>query len=273
MKLSFSDYQRRGLIPLAGLALAAYCFFVMLPLAHRAESLEEPLLKARQKLYASLDQTNTTAIDFLLITNQLSETRQALLVLEHAKQQATARLQLGASVRARMHADFQLVDYENERSRQLDELSTLAKQQQTAVAPAVFAGFPEHTAEVKQPTLLWAALSLTDGLLKTALQCKVTEIHSLEVPAVLTNAPPTNSTERLAEIPLQLEFTASATSAAKLIQCLPLRADEIRAAGLPEAPPDKPALFVDRLIVLKQSPEKPDEVRVWLRVIGFVLRE
>jgi hypothetical protein len=273
MKLSFSEYQRRGLVPLAGLALAVYYFFVMLPLAHRAESLEEPLQKAWQKLYVSLDQTNTTTVDFLLITNQLSETRQALLILENAKQQAAARLQLGAAVRARMHADFQLVDYETERSRQLDELGTLAKQQQAEVAPAVFASFPEHTAEVKQPTLLWAALSLTEGLLRTALQCKVTAIHSLEVPPVLTNAPPTNGTERLAEIPLQVEFTASAANAARLIQCLPLRADEIRAAGLPEAPADKPALFVDRLIVQKQSPDKPDEVHVWLRAVGFVLRE
>jgi hypothetical protein len=172
-----------------------------------------------------------------------------------------------------MQADFQLVDYENERSRQLDELSTLAKQQQAAVAPAVFAGFPEHTAEVRQPTLLWAALSLTEGLLKTALQCKVTAIHSLEVPSVLTDAAPTDSTARLAEIPLQVEFTASAASAAKLIQCLPLRADEIRAAGLPEAPADKPALFVDRLVVQKQSPDKPDDVHVWLRAVGFVMRE
>jgi hypothetical protein len=273
MKLSFSEYQRRGMVPLAALALAAYYFFVMLPLSRKAESLEEPLQKARQKLYASLDQTNTTVVDFLLITNQLSETRQALRILENAKQQATGRLQLGAAVRARMHADFQLVDYENERSRQLDELSTLAKQQQVSITPAVFAGLPEHTAEVKQPTLLWAALSLTEGLLRTALQCKVTAIHSLNVPPVLTNAPPTNTTERLAEIPLQVEFTASAASAAKLIQCLPLRADEIQAAGLPEAPADKPALFVDRLIVQKQSPDKPDEVHVWLRVIGFVLRE
>jgi hypothetical protein len=172
-----------------------------------------------------------------------------------------------------MHADFQLVDYENERSRQLDEISNLAKQQQATVAPAVFASFPEHTAEVKQPTLLWAALSLTEGLVRTALQCKVTAIHSLEVPPVLTNAPPSNGTERLAEIPLQVEFTASAAGAARLIQCLPLRADEIRAAGLPEASADKPALFVDRLIVQKQSPDKPDEVHVWLRVVGFVLRE
>ena len=126
------------------------------------------------------------------------------------RQQATARLQLGPAVRAKMHADFQLVEYENERSKQLDELSNLAKQQQVTVEPAVFAGFPEHTADVKQPALLWAALSLTDGLLRTAFQCKVTAIHSLEVPLVLTNAPPTNGLERLAEIPLQVEFTASA---------------------------------------------------------------
>jgi hypothetical protein len=95
MKLSFSEYQRRGLVPLAGLALAAYYLFVMLPLSHRAESLNEPLQKAWQKLYVSLDQTNATAVDFLLITNQLNETRQALLILENAKQQAAARLQLG----------------------------------------------------------------------------------------------------------------------------------------------------------------------------------
>jgi hypothetical protein len=77
----------------------------------------------------------------------------------------------------------------------------------------------------------------------------------------------------LAEIPLQVEFTASAASLAMLVQSLPLRADEIRAAGLPEAPSEKPALFIDRLIIQKQSPDKTDEVHVWLRAVGFVLRE
>jgi hypothetical protein len=273
VKIPFSEYQRRGIVPLAGLVLAVYYFTVLLPLSRRSEKLDEPVQKAWQRLSILLDQTNAPAIDFLHITNQLTETRQALLILENATQQATARLQPGPALRAKMHADFALVEYENERSRQLDELSTLAKQQQAVVAPGVFAGFPEHTAEVKQPALLWAALSLTEGLLRTALQCKVIAIHSLEVPPVLTNAPPTDGIERLVEIPLQVEFTGSATSAAKLIQCLPLRADEIRAAGLPEAPADKPALFVDRLIIQKQSPDKPDEVRVWLRAVGFVLRE
>jgi hypothetical protein len=273
VKIPFSEYQRRGLIPLIGVALAGYYLFVMLPLTHKAANLNAPLQKAWHTLSLSLDQTNVNAIDFLNITNQLSETRQALLILENAKKQATSRLQLGSAVRARMHEDFKLVYYENERSRQLDQLSSLAKQQQAAVDPAVFAGFPEHTAGVKQPALLWAALSLTEGLLRTALQCKVAAIQALEVPPVLTNAPSANGTERLAEIPLQVEFTGSAASVAMLIQSLPLRAEEIRAAGLPEAAADKPALFVDRLIILKQTPDKTDEVHVWLRAVGFVLRE
>jgi hypothetical protein len=273
VKIPFSDYQRRGIVPLAGLVLAAYYLFVLLPLARRAAGLDEPLQKAWQKLSVSLDRTNATAVDFEYITNQLSETRQALLILENARRQASARLQLGAAVRAKMHSDFALVEYENERSKQLEELGNLAKQEQVGVEPAVFASFPEHTADVKQPTLLWAALSLTDTLLQTALRCKVAAIHSLDVPPVLTNAPPTNSTERLVEIPLHLEFTGSAASAVRLLQCLPLRADEIRAAGLPEAPADKPPLFVERLVVQKQSADKPDEVRVWLRAVGFVLQE
>lgn len=273
MKIQFQEYRRRGIIPLAGVALAAYYLFIFLPLGRRAESRDAPLQEAWQNLYGLLDQTNATAVNFRHLTNQLSETRQALVILENAKQHATARLQLAQPVRDRMHAPFQLVEYQNERSKQLDELGNLAKQQQVAVAPAVFAGFPEHTADVKQPALLWAALALIDGLLRTAVQCKVAAIHSLEVPLALTNAPPTNGMERLAEIPLQLEFTASVASATRLLQCLPLRAEEIRAAGLPEAPADKPALFVDRLIMRKQSPDKPDEVRVSLRVSGFVLRE
>ena len=204
-----------------------------------------------------------------------AETRQALLILENAKQQATARLQLGAAVRAKMHADFVLVEYENERSKQLERAEQPRQdKQQVAIDPAVFASFPEHTADVKQPTLLWAALSFTDSLLRDRAPVQSHRHPSLEVPPVLTNAPPSQRhCERLAEIPLHLEFTGSATSADKLLQCLPLRADEIRAAGLPEAPADKPVLFIDRLVVQKQSADKPDEVHVWLRAVGFVLRE
>ncbi|HVM47028.1 MAG TPA: hypothetical protein VMU04_03325 [Candidatus Acidoferrum sp.] len=275
MKFRFQEYRRRIILPLAGLALAAYYLLVFLPLGRRAESLDSPLQKAWEKLGASLEagQTNVSAIDFLRITNQINETRQALGVLETAKKQATARIQWDPSVRARMNAPFQLVEYQNELGKEIDDLSSLAKTQKVVIEPAVFAGFPEHTGEVRQPSLLWPALAAIDGLLRTAFECHVSTIHSLEAPLGLTNAPPTNALERLAEIPLEIEFTASATNATRLLRCLPLRAEEIRAAGLPEAPPEKPVLFVDRLIVRKQAPDKPDEVRVSLRAVGFVMRD
>jgi hypothetical protein len=273
VKIQLREYQRRSILPLAGVALAAYYLMVFAPIKNRATGLDAPLEKAWHRLAASLEQTNVIAIDFLHITNQLVETRQELALLDGAKQKAIARLELAAPMRARMNGSFELVDYENERSKAMDDLSRLAKQQQVTIEPAVLAGFPEHTADMRQPGMLWAALALADGLLRSAIQCKIATIHTLEMPLILTNAPLANNSESLAEIALQVEFTGPAGNVSRLLQSLPLRGDEIRAAGLAESPLDKPALFIDRLLLKKQSPEKPDEVRVALRVIGFVLRE
>jgi hypothetical protein len=271
--LSFREYQRRSLLPLAGLALAAYYVFVFMPLARRADSLDTPLDQAWRKLAAGLDQTNVTALDFRQITNQLADTRQALLLVENAKKKTMARLELTPELRARLTAPFQLVDYQNERSKDMDRLDQAARQKKLALDPAVFAGFPEHTADIEEPSLLWAALAFTDNLVDTAMGCNVSSIHSLEVPLTLTNAPGTEPPGRWAELPVQIEFTASAENVARLLQSLPLRADELSAAGLPDGPPGKLPLFIERLILRKESPEKLDEIRVWLRVVGFVSRE
>ena len=119
--------KRRSIIPLAGLGLVAYYVVVLTPLSRRAEGLNAPLQSAWQKLSASLDQTNATAIDFLHINNQLVETRQAIALLENAKQRAAARLELSAAVRGKMSERFQLVDYESDRSKQMDETSNINK--------------------------------------------------------------------------------------------------------------------------------------------------
>jgi hypothetical protein len=269
---SFREYRRRCVVPLAGLALAAYYIFGFMPLSRKAHNLDVPLEKEWRALAGSLEQTNSLTIDFLHITNQLAETREALATLESARQKAAPRLDPGPVVRARLSAPFELVDYENERSKEVDDLARLAKQKEITVEPAVFAGFPEHTAEVTQPRLLWPALAMADGFMRTAIQCKLAAIHTLAVPLALTNFPAANGTERLAEIFLQVEFTGAVPNVGRVIQSLPLRGDELRSAGL-EAPPDKPALFIDRLMIKKQTPEKPDEVRVWMRLAGFVLRE
>jgi hypothetical protein len=271
---AFQHFKRRSIIPLAGVALVAYYFIVLAPLSRRAEGLNAPLQTAWQKLSNSLDQTNVTAIDFLHITNQLAETHHAMALLENAKQKLAARLELSGAVRAKMNqARFEYFDYGRDRSKQIDDTSILAKKCQVSIEPAVFTGFPEYTSEMKQPVFLWAALSLLDSLLTTALECRVSVIHSLEVPVVLTNEPPASTAAPPIEIPFQIEMTGSAASLLKLLQSLPLRADEMRAAGLTEGLTNKAPLFIERLIMKKQTPDKPDEVRVSLRAVGFVLRE
>src|SRR5882724_9042967 len=99
---SFQHLKRRSIVPLAGLALVAYYVIVLVPLSRRAEGLDAPLQTAWQKLSASIDQTNVTAIDFLHITNQLAETHRSIALLENAKQKTAARLELSASVKNKM---------------------------------------------------------------------------------------------------------------------------------------------------------------------------
>jgi hypothetical protein len=270
---SLQEIRRRLLLPVAGAGLALLYLVGFLPLAHRAASLDAPLNTAWRKLANSLEQTNALALDFQHITNQLSETRQALAVLEETKKKVATRLELPESLRSKLTSPFQLVDYQNERSKQIDSLDQQAKQQKVDIDPAVYSGFPEHTVDIRDPALLWPALALTHDLLDTAVRSKVSAIHSLEVALDLTNSPPLDNIGRWSEIPLQVEFTGSGDSVSKMIESLPLRGDEMAGAGLPEAPPDKTPLFIHRLIIRKQTPEKLDEVRVWVRVVGFVLRE
>ena len=261
------ENQRRSIIPLLGAGLAASYLFVFAPLNREAASKDQPLEQAWRKLAGILGQTNAIRLDFAAITNQLVETRHAIATLETARRQAQARVELSDQVRARMNETFQLVDYDNEVGRRVSELVRLAKERKVIVESAVFTGFPQQTAEVKEPALLWAELALIDCLLTSAINCQIATIHSLTTPLLLTNRPPADSGRTLAELPVQLEFTGPAPNVARFLQSLPLRAEELKAAGLPEATTNKPALFVDRLVLRKQSPDKPDEVRVLLRAV------
>src|SRR5437868_636605 len=107
---SLREYRRRCVVPFACLALAGYYIFGFMPLSRKAHNLDAPLEREWRTLSASLEQTNSLTIDFLHITNQLAETRQALVILENARQKAAPRLQPGPVARAKMNGPFELVD-------------------------------------------------------------------------------------------------------------------------------------------------------------------
>lgn len=267
------ESRRRSILPLLGVGLGVVYLFAFLPLSRKEQNLNQPLEQAWRKLAAALGQTNATQLDFVTLTNQFAGTRQAMGIFETARRQAQARVELSEDIRARLSAPFQLVDYANEVRRKMNELAQLARQKKVVIEPGVFAGFPEQTAEVTESTLLWAELSFIDSLLTTAINCEVGTLHSLSVPLLLTNPPASYGGRVLTELPVQLELTGPAANVTRFLQSLPLRAEELKTAGLPEAPTNKPAMFVNRLVLRKQSPDKLDEVRVSLRAVGFVFRQ
>lgn len=267
------ETRRRSFLPFLAGALTAGYLFVFLPLDRKAGSLDVPLEKSWRRLATALGHTNALKLDFVSLTNQFNETRAALTVFETARKQAQARVELDEPLRARLSTPFLLVEYDNEAGRQMGTLARLAKQQVVGIEPGVFAGFPQQTADMKEPSLLWAELAFLDTLLTTAINAKVTTIHSVAAPLALTNAPPLYSGRSFAELPVQIDLTGPIQNVARFLQTLPLRAGEVKAAGLPEASTNKSVLFIDRLVLRKQAPEKPDEVRASVRVVGFVFRE
>jgi len=177
---------------------------------------------------ASLDQTNTLAIDFVHITNQLNETRQALAILEDTKKKAAARLEVAPGLRARLNDPSSWSIFKmNEVSRSTIWIGS----QKSGRSPWIrrfYAGFPEHTVDIREPALLWASLALSGDLLATAVRCKVSAIHSLEVNLDLTNAPSSEGPRRWAQIPFSASSPLPVITRSKVIQSLPLRAEEIK---------------------------------------------
>lgn len=270
------ETRYRSILPLLAGLLGAVYLFGFVPINRKAGSLAAPLDQSWRRLAAALGQTNALKLDFESITNQLKTTRAALATFEVARQQARQRVELDAALRTQLGEPFLLVDYQYEAGRRMDALARLAKQESVVLEPAVFAGFPEQSADMPEPALLWAELAFLESLLTTAINAKVATVHFIAAQMPLTNAPAASNGSHgrsLAELPLQIELTGAITNVARFLQTLPLRADEIKAAGLPAAPTNKPALFLDRLVLRKQSPDKPDEVRLSLRAVGFVLQK
>jgi hypothetical protein len=267
------ETRQRSLLPFLAGVLGLMYLFVFLPLDRKARSLEAPLTQSWRQLANALGQTNALELDFVTLTNQFEASRTALNLLEAARNEASTRVELDADLRAQLGRNFLLVDYKNEAGRRMDALARLAKQENVVLEPAVFAGFPEQFSDMKEPALLWAELAFLDSLLTTAIHAQVTTIHSVAAQTPLTNSQTGSNGSGLTGLPLQIELTGPTHNLARFLQTLPLRGDEIKAAGLPAAPTNKPALFIDRLVLRKQSPQKTDEVRLSLRVMGFVFQK
>ena len=250
--------------------LALYYFLVFRPLSYRAEALDGPLDEVSQELVnVSLESSGIHDLDLAQVQKTRAALQTSLTTTGKAGQMIAGRVELEPEIRAKLKEPFLLIDFQNERQKRIEQITALAKPQQVTLDPAVPAGFPEHKAEMKDPNLLWGELSIVHHILTAAINNKVGAVKNLTVLPVQSHRAPVGETA-LEAISVRVELVGPMESISNFLLALPLRAEEMKAAGLPELLPGKPALFLDQLILRKQTPEKPAEVNLDMVVCGFI---
>jgi hypothetical protein len=255
------------LVLLGTLALALAYLVLDRRLADRLAAQDAPIadLRRRVALAAQDAGLGSNIVGFATLEGRLAELRDHAARLDEATAAAFARLEPPGTLRARLEEPFQLVEFQNERQRRLEEVGKAAGDAGVALDAAVAGGLPMHTPDLVRPELLWAQLELVNRLLRTAIQARVAAVHEVALPT----EPPGPVTEPPAawhDVRAFLAFTADAGAALKLLTALGFTPAEARATGLPDGLAGQPALFLDRLLVRRSVLERADEVRVELVV-------
>ncbi len=257
---------------LAGLLLALYYAFVFQPLSRRVASLDQPLTNAWHRLVMTNRAHEACAgLGLSEASRRVDELRGAWNHFEAAQRMVASRLQLPQEINARLAEPFQLIDFQNDRSRQAEALVRLAKEQGVACDLAAVNGLPEYSVDLVDPRLLWPRLFFARQLLLAAVHCKVGGLRALiQLPSIDHRADRSGD-GLLEELPMRLELFGPAEAVARFVTSLPLRGDDLNAVGLGAVLTNKPIFLVDQVFARKHSPESPGDVLLELSVSGWVL--
>ncbi|MCX8155740.1 MAG: hypothetical protein N3J91_04710 [Verrucomicrobiae bacterium] len=273
--ISPQKYQMvQRILLLGGLFLALFYALVFLPLCERVNALESPVGKAWANLLRTrlveTDQgmLNTTPLDLRLRELELAAARLGTL-----SNTLAVRLGFSSAVEAKMRRSFQLVDFQNERQLRQEELLSAAAAAGVTVAPAVWNGYPEYSADMTKPELLWGHLAVAHETALLAVRCGLTNLVALSVRPPRPLSPPSSVQDRPLGYELPVTFNASGPWPAvmRFLASLPVRQGDPLPAGLPELSPGKPVFYLERILLRKDVPEKPEIVRLEIRLLGVSL--
>ncbi len=257
-----------------GVCMGALCFaFVFKPLARKAAALDDRLTSLWQQLdTAGVAAAADTGVNLAELDTQSRRFVGLATRLKADGSGFTNRLALDAPTCEKIRMPFQLFEFQNERQLRIEKLGKLGQEKKVVMAPATFLGFPDYSSEQKQPGLLWGQLALVQYAVEAGVQCQLASIESLS-----SSLPrPITSEETLPaaadELSVTMEVTGTSPAITRFLLCLALKPEEAKAMGLPVVAGNKPALFVDRILMRKHSLEKPDSVKLDLRITALVFR-
>lgn len=248
--------------------ILAYFLFVYRPLNARTKEKESLLRQTWSRIETiHRKQQAPDRSDF----NHISRSLKRLAPnMKSVKQTLLSRIEIDSFYRDK-NIEFQLVDYQSHRQEVIESLDKFAQTRQSRIPPSVFEGFPAYHSDLSHPNYLWIELSLTQHLLQSMIYADIESISKLSVQRQRTPLPNPDLPPPLIPVISEIQFACDSRSLFRLLLMLPLRAEEIQKELNIAYPANKPSLYVDQILIQKNSPEKPAHVSVWMKIVGFIL--
>ncbi len=263
--------SNQGCLAITLLVLIVYLGFYR-PLDAKTIAMDAPLRQSWKKLMAANQQSLTPdRLDLDNISKGLKEIEQQQLDVPDANQALLSRVAIDPAFEARTQQAFQLIDYQNERLSNIEALTKLAGERKTTIAKEVFDGFPVFYSDQRAPNLLWGDLNLTHHLVQTAIYAGVESVAKLKTQRQALPTATEETKPLLTRLVSEIEFECHSARLARLLVALPLRSEELNAALGLKYPAHKPSLYVDQILIRKNSREQPARVKVWMKTVGFIV--
>lgn len=253
--------------------ILAYFLLVYRPLNARTKEKDSLLRQTWSRLEEiNRKQQAPDRSDFNLISKSLKQwaTNMELATnMESVKQTLLSRIEIDSFYRDKS-LEFKLVDYQNHRQEVIESLDKLAQARQSRIPPSVFEGFPAYHSDLSHPKYLWVELTLTQHLLQSMIYADVESIAKLSVQRERAPSVDADRLSPLIPVVSEVRFVCDSGSLSRLLLMLPLRSEEIQKGLTIDYPPNKPSLYVDQILIQKNSPERPARVAVWMKTVGFI---
>lgn len=255
------------------LAIGIYYVAVYRPLNLRAQDLDIPLQKAWKELERSNQKSLTQdRLDLDHISRGLLQLESSFTEITNANQKLLSRIAIDPVFQANTRHPFQLIDFQNERQSTIERLANKAKESSTKIQAAVFEGFPQHLSEHSNPQYLWTELALTEHLIQSMIHAEIESIESISTQRQrIPNIDQTGQLPLLTPFFTEVDIACSSSHLTRLLLMLPSRTEEIKQKLNIDYPVNKPSLYVDQILIRKNSKENPTRVSVWMKVVGFIL--
>ncbi|MDA7633340.1 hypothetical protein N8766_04455 [bacterium] len=255
------------------LSIGLYYVVVYRPLDNRTKAIDIPLQQAWKKLEkANQESLTQERLDLDHISRGLMQLETSLTEITNANQKLLSRISIDPIFQDRTSNPFQLIDFQNERQSAIEKLQAAAKQKSITIQPAAFDGFPQHLSEHSDPQYLWTELALTDHLIQSMIYAEIESIDSIATRRQrIPTHPQSGQSPLLTPFFAEVDLTCKSSHLSRLLLMLPSRSEEIKRDLDIDYPPNKPSLYVDQILIRKNSPQKPTMVSVWMKVVGFIL--